>query len=463
MNRQKNFDKYIGLRNKYQNFYYNGFDFVVKNTEIQAKFHFAIENEYFFEPVVTFQTGNFSALGYEKDIEILLFHVGLVELISYWKAACPPIVHIKPFVLTEDQIQWWKKLWFNGLGELFWLNSIETSSNDFMNVVCDGEAQFEKIQYKQTHQHGVIVPVGGGKDSAVSLEFFKYLNIEQFPMLVNPRAAMTETVDAAGISKPNCFVTSRSIDPQLLSLNNEGFLNGHTPFSSLLAFQSLVYSLVSGIKDIALSNESSANEATVPGTNINHQYSKSLEFESDFRNYVHSNLSKSFNYYSVLRPLSELQIAYAFQTYKHHLSVFKSCNVGSKQNIWCGKCPKCLFTAIMLLPFIGLDRIEQIFGYQIFNNEQLTPIFDQLIGKHQVKPFECVGTPHEIQMALNFFILHTKMDNALPHLIEYFKKSSFYKNIEENEFWNTLKNSFDSEHFLSNPLYEQLQQYIRSL
>jgi UDP-N-acetyl-alpha-D-muramoyl-L-alanyl-L-glutamate epimerase len=273
---------------------------------------------------------------------------------------------------------------------------------------------------------------------------------------------MTDTVDAAGILKSNCFVTSRSIDPQLLSLNNEGFLNGHTPFSSLLAFQSLVYSLVSGIKDIALSNESSANEATVPGTNINHQYSKSIEFESDFRKYVQTNLSSSFNYFSVLRPLSELQIAYIFHKFEHHHDVFRSCNVGSKQNVWCGKCPKCLFTAIMLLPFSGLEKIEQIFGCQIFNNEQLVPILDQLIGKHEVKPFECVGTPDEINMALAFFILHSKIDGPLPYLIDYYKKTPFFKNCNEDEFWNSIKNAFDSEHFLSNPLYEQLQQFIKS-
>lgn len=38
-------------------------------------------------------------------------------------------------------------------------------------------------------------------------------------------------------------------------------------------------------KYVILSNESSANEPNVKGTKINHQYSKTVEFENDFRNY----------------------------------------------------------------------------------------------------------------------------------------------------------------------------------
>ena len=64
----------------------------------------------------------------------------------------------------------------------------------------------------------------------------------------------------------------------MLQLNKEGFLNGHTPFSALVAFSSVIAARMAGLSYIALSNESSANESTVQGSTVNHQYSKSFKF-----------------------------------------------------------------------------------------------------------------------------------------------------------------------------------------
>ena len=115
----------------------------------------------------------------------------------------------------------------------------------------------------------------------------------------------------------------------MLQLNAEGYLNGHTPFSALLAFLTLLIGVGSGSKYIALSNESSANESTVPGTDINHQYSKSIEFERDFRDYVSQHLSEEIQYFSFLRPLNEMQIASLFAQCEAYHPVFRSCNAGS--------------------------------------------------------------------------------------------------------------------------------------
>jgi hypothetical protein len=63
-----------------------------------------------------------------------------------------------------------------------------------------------------------------------------------------------------------------------------------------------------------LSNEKSADEENTiwNGLKINHQYSKSGEFEKDFRKYVEINISKDINYYSKLRDKYELEIAEIF-------------------------------------------------------------------------------------------------------------------------------------------------------
>jgi len=59
---------------------------------------------------------------------------------------------------------------------------------------------------------------------------------------------------------------------------------------------------------------------------INHQYSKSSEFEKKFRDYL-TNLTPSVSYFSLLRPLYELQIAKILAKLPQYHQVFKSCNV----------------------------------------------------------------------------------------------------------------------------------------
>ena len=187
----------------------------------------------------------------------------------------------------------------------------------------------------------------------------------------------------------------------MLLLNQEGFLNGHTPFSALLAFITLLIGVGSGSKYIALSNESSANESTVPGTDINHQYSKSVAFERDFREYVALHLNSEIQYFSFLRPLNEMQIASLFSQCTAYHEVFRSCNAGSKTDSWCGKCPKCLFTWIILSPFLTRERLTEIFGKDLMRDPELKPIFEELNGTSAVKPFECVGTVEEVRACVD--------------------------------------------------------------
>jgi UDP-N-acetyl-alpha-D-muramoyl-L-alanyl-L-glutamate epimerase len=461
MNRLRNFDKYTAFRDTYQVFSFDSCNFQLSDNFIRAKFFFSIDEKIHFQPETTFTIPEFLKHWKTEAIETLVFHVGMVELISYWKSVCPKKVVIRPFSLSPEQLNWWKKLWFNGLGEFFWLNSIHTTQDDFMELFCASDKAPPSVDFPEVRQ-GVIVPVGGGKDSVVSLEFFQQMGKEVFPMIVNPREAQYQTLQAAGISQSGAFIAQREIHPVLLEMNAQGCLNGHTPFSSLLAFQSLLFSYISGISLIALSNESSANESTVPGTNVNHQYSKSFEFEHDFRSYIHQYLSPEFNYFSVLRPLSELQIAFAFSRFEKHVDVFRSCNAGSKENVWCGKCPKCLFTAIILLPFTGPEKLIRVFGKDMFDDGSLIPVLKQLTGIDPVKPFECVGTPEEINAALSYAVDGSFGGKTLPALLDFFRKSPKYRPVSSEELNDILTEQFDIQHFLTATMYEQLLGFIRA-
>jgi UDP-N-acetyl-alpha-D-muramoyl-L-alanyl-L-glutamate epimerase len=454
--------RYEELRKEYPVFTYESYSIKVTDVGLEVVFHFNLADKYNFHPSFSMPVREFYNLNYGKKIlsdvrfQNLIFHIGMVELISYWKAACPPRLIIKPHSLKPEQVTWWKEVYFQGLGEFFYLNSIEPDKDSFMQIESIQENHLPQFEIELSDK--VIIPVGGGKDSVVTLELLSG-HFDALALIMNPRGASLLTAEQAGFPRDRIIEINRTIDPLLLELNKLDFLNGHTPFSALLAFQCLLASALTGYRHIALSNESSANESTIEDTIINHQYSKSISFETDFRNYTEKYLSPDFNYFSFLRPLNELQIAHLFSGFHSYFDIFKSCNVGSKSDIWCGKCPKCLFAFIILSPFISRDRMEQIFGKDLFTDTSLWLYLQQLTGLDEVKPFECVGTVDEVNLALHL-ILSGRESEDLPVLLRLYKESSKY-NSGNNLMPQNLLNSFNDEHFLQGNFLSTLKHALR--
>jgi hypothetical protein len=443
-------EKFDDLRLKYPVFVFEDFEYTFHQNKLIANYSFTIGTTLAFHPVLEIQlpAGSISTTNNNSLIRNLVFHMGMIELISYWKCACPPLVLIKPGYLSSAQIEWWKKLYFNGLGEFFYLNGIPANLIDFMQITC-ANAEILPVEPVELNP-GYLVPIGGGKDSVVTLELLKKTGQKCVPFIINPRGATLDCVTTAGYLTPEIITMKRVIDPELLKLNDIGYLNGHTPFSAMLAFSSITVAVMSGYESIALSNEASANESTVPNSTINHQYSKSFEFEADFRKYYQTYITPSVNYFSFLRPLNELQIASLFANFPQYYSVFRSCNVGSKTDSWCGKCPKCLFVYTMLSPFLPLTVVSRIFNKDLFSDTNLITYLDELTGSSEVKPFECVGTLDEVKAALAFTAQRDDYKN-LPLIVHYTKSHSSYS---VDSFWTLLKD-FNKEHYLS-PAEEQL-------
>ena len=402
-------ERYRDLRERYPEFVYEAYHHEVTEKGLKVWFDFRM-GDVVFHPEALFEARPFLNMDAE-DIDRMVFDIGMIELISYWKCACPPTVKVECGSLDDGQVAFWKKLYWNGLGEFFYTNGIAETQDSFLQV-CSVECVVDSIRdhvlpttdYPLPTQY--LVPIGGGKDSVVTLELLRRAGKQIRPLIMNPRGATIECSRIAGFPMEEVLVIRRKIDPTLLDLNGETecdqtganvhrYLNGHTPFSAMLAFYTRLASTLSGVPNVALSNENSANESTVIGTTVNHQYSKSLEFEDDFRRYC-----PGFNYFSFLRPLSELQIAMLFSRFTAYHDVFRSCNVGSKEDIWCGHCAKCLFAYIILSPFIEPARLNQIFGKSMLDDTTLELEFRQLIGEAETKPFECVGTVSEVRQAL---------------------------------------------------------------
>jgi hypothetical protein len=320
--------------------------------------------------------------------------------------------------LSPEEILWWKRLWYHGLGEFFYCNHIDTDFTSFVDVQCETSSrQHADCEYHSRDLR--LVPVGGGKDSCVTLEFLRQQGSPLLGFTVNDQPARLETFLAAGFSPSQLLRTHRRIDSALLARNAEGFWNGHTPFSAIVAFLGLYCAYLVGAGELVLSNEASANEASVPGTQINHQYSKSYAFEQDMNAYVQRRFGLPVRYFSLLRPFSELQIARQFAALPQFHELFKSCSVGSKENVWCGKCAKCLFVALMLGAFLPLERVVEIFRCDIFADLSLAEELRALLGQSETKPFECVGTVEEAHAALTLILTQLRQKGkSLPALFQ---------------------------------------------
>ena len=399
LKRIENQQRFEALRERYKRFTFVSQDVKVEDGLLSMKFHFNLDGQYSFFPTLSIPPRPFyrwESIPHEM-LESLAFHIGMAESISYWKLACPEVVEVKPFALKKCQVAWWRDLYYNGLGEFRYLNGIDCPKQDFLRFEPGTDRDFVPVDLPLLEQ--TLVPVGGGKDSVVTLELLRAA-MTVIPVILNPRGATVSCVEAAGSSLEETAVINRTLDPTMLRLNQEGFLNGHTPFSALLAFITLLIGFGTQSKYISLSNESSANESTVPDTDINHQYSKSIAFERDFRDYVARHLNDEIQYFSFLRPLNEMQIASLFSRFEAYHEVFRSCNAGSKTDSWCGKCPKCLFTWLILSPFIPQSRLRTIFGKDLLADPDLQPVFEELNGTAPVKPFECVGTVEEVRACM---------------------------------------------------------------
>jgi UDP-N-acetyl-alpha-D-muramoyl-L-alanyl-L-glutamate epimerase len=447
-------EKFLELRKEYPRFSYDSFSYDIRGNALVARFSFSLPGTFSFRPTLEIPARSFYRFETLKkeQFDTLLFHIGMVEMISYWKTTCSPVIEIGCCRLSIDQERWWKKLFYHGLGEFFYRNGIDPDPEDLFTF--EYKSARVLLPFRAENDQTVIIPVGGGKDSVVTMELLGAGN-GNVPLMLNPRVANRECIRVKGLSEEECIVVNRTLDPQLLKMNEMGFLNGHTPFSALLAFISVLTACASGKKHIALSNESSANEPTIEGSSINHQYSKSVEFERDFRDYCKKYITPDIEYFSFLRPLNELQIARQFSRFPAYFQVFRSCNVGSKTDSWCGHCPKCLFTRIILSPFVSEENLHLIFGKNILDDASLVPVLDELTGISPEKPFECIGTVDEVNAAMAVLVRQYPSGD-IPALVQHYRETHPAETYRSDPT-AALLDARNEDHYLPGPFLQKLR------
>lgn len=365
----------------------------------------------------------------KNGLENLVFHLGLIEMLNYWKLTCSPKIIIKAGNLDREQINFLRKIILKGMGQYFYENKIDFTKKDFLKIESNKKKPLFKTSKIKLNSEKYLIPVGGGKDSPVVIEILRDKKKKLGSFVLNPQKPQLDIVKIARL-KENIFV-ERRLDKKLFELNRAGFLNGHVPFSAFLAFLSVILAYIFDYKKVAFGWEKSADEPNLKykGRWINHQWSKSSEFEKIFYHYAKKYLLKGMEVFSPLRKFSELEISEIFSKLSKYHFAFISCNnaykTGVKNPKWCGKCPKCLFVFASLYPFLK-EKTIKIFGKNLFEDKNIVPIMLELIGEKKHKPFECVGTVKENIKAFDLS-LKTYQPNKnssskkLPFLLNYFK------------------------------------------
>lgn len=439
------------LRKKHPKFYYHKYSVEYQDGSLKFYFYFEIEPGIHFTPEVIIRDideRKVLRVG-QPVLDNIAFHLGLMEIPSYWKAACPPEICILAGNMDDFQLSWWHDLMFKGMCEFFYKNNIDINNPDLFNFnVSKNHLPCMEPFKEQLDRDRYLAPIGGGKDSAVSYELLKQANKNVNCWSLNPAESVLSHFRINQDYKP--IIVTRNIDKTLLDLNKKGYLNGHTPFSAYLAFASTTCAILFNLGNVAFSNERSSNEGNVyfKGTEINHQYSKSFDFEKRFRDYSSRYLADTVNYFSVLRPLYELQIAKIFSGFSKYFSIFLSCNNCRKTNAWCHKCAKCLFVFTILYPFVEDSVLAvNIFSKNLFDDEDLVKTAFDLMGNGNPKPFECVGTKEETLAAFYLCIKKAKKRKSpLPIVLQLVDENIISQQKEMETRSQSIMQSWNSLH-----------------
>lgn len=337
----------------------------------------------------------------QKALKNMLESLHIILGISYYKLYCATNVET-PYTMSKKETTFWNTVYKKGLGEFLFRNSLDPAITPKFKPTIKSEKENNISRIEKNSK--ILVGIGGGKDSIVSLELLKSQNFDATGFLVktNDKSNISDNIaKKAGI---NMITIKRELDEKIYQKHQ---YSGHIPISMVYAFLGSFTSLIYGYSYVIVSNEYSSNFGNFEykGLNVNHQWSKSFEAEKIFQEYLDSFITPDIKYFSLMRPFYEIRIAKLFSNYyKKYAGLFSSCNQNfrkdkSHEGLWCNNCPKCVFSFILLSAYLKKEELISIFGENLYQKQSLLPLFKDVLGLGDMKPFDCVGTFEESETA----------------------------------------------------------------
>lgn len=417
---------------------------------LTASFCYSFDNEEKFIEKIDFRplkdTEKFPILRSNKyEINQILTHLHIALWVSYYKLYPTKEIIVESSYLTENQKSFWNTFYLKWLWEFFYRNQLDPRG--LANFISKEWAPKFDNKISLTANKSLVL-FWWGKDSLVSVELLKE-KWEDFDLFSFGKEFPLHEIAAEPTHK-NRLIIKRSLDlAQITKLLEQWYYNWHLPITGIISFVTIMVSYLYWYKATVTSLEKSADEwnTVYCDMDINHQRSKSAEFEKLFKAYVSENISDDFSIYSFLRDWYEIKVVKEFAKYSQYFHSFSSCNrnfhlTGSKltwDDLWCWICPKCLFVYTMLRAFVWKETVNKIFNKDLFEDENLIPLFNELLGIDWIKPFECVGTNEE--MVLAFWLILQNEPDCNSKIIDIFKEKIVSKMKEED--FKALKTKLD--------------------
>ena len=114
-------------------FYYEKYSYKIIGKNLHISFLFKTDDVKFTPSIII---ENVSLKGKNKKvIDNLVFNLGMIEMLSYWKSTCHSEIIVKAGKLDKKQIAWWEKLLLNGMGQFFYENKIKKTS---FKIISEG-------------------------------------------------------------------------------------------------------------------------------------------------------------------------------------------------------------------------------------------------------------------------------------------------------------------------------------
>lgn len=326
----------------------------------------------------------------------------LVAGTSYYKAHMANSIEFSGHQVDDWQAETMNTIFKNGLGEFLYVNQLDPEAlATFFGFTTDREIAVGKTSVSEA----ALVPIGGGKDSLVTVSILEQLRGSFETFRINPQGWVVDQMSVIGVPP---VTVQRTIDPFLTS--DEQQYKGHVPSTVIVSAAAVIAAILGGFSEVIMSNESSADEPTVADYNgmpINHQWAKSHAAGKLVSKWIEKYISKDLRYYSLLRNMNELQICELFSdfAFERFRGLWSSSNENFKHDAdgslsWDINSPKTCAVFALLAPFIDKDELVKEMGGNPFESAQNKEIWDQLQGKTEQKPFECVASIDEIKEAL---------------------------------------------------------------
>ena len=344
--------------------------------------------------------------------------VFLLAGLSYYKTAAPPVIDLGQTTLTDAELAFLREFYLQGLGEFAYRNTLDLAP---LRIEARRADAHQNAREPAT-QRKALVPFGGGIDSIVVVERVRRLADVALFVVSRPGDRFAAIEEPAAVTGLPVVRAEREIDPQLLRSAELGFLNGHVPVTGILSAAAVLAAVLENRDAVVMSNEWSASVPTLryQGRPVNHQYSKSADFEAAFRGVLAG--YELPEYFSWLRDRAELWVGREFAALDAYHGSFRSCNKAfyadpaRRLDHWCGQCDKCCFIDLILAPFLPATTLKRIFTQagEPLEDPGLAGKFRALLGAG-AKPFECVGEVNECRAAV--LLAARRDDRAGCHLL----------------------------------------------